>query len=104
MSIPFTPSVAIGAIEVLTDPQLIGASSETMLTELESRFQHQHPMLISEHLQYAEDLLASAMQIAIQTKQTSLPHVRAIQRLKSGYSGYPDQSIERALAYALERV
>ena|SRR5690348_6763825 len=103
MSVPFLSSVAIGAVEVLTDQQLVAAGSKAVANALQSRFPAQHPLLVGEHLHYAGMLIRSASEIAAKVQAGSLSQAQAMAKLQSGYSDFPSQSVERALMCHLQR-
>jgi hypothetical protein len=102
MSVPFLSSVAVGAVEALTDQQLVAAGSRAVANALQSRFPDQHPLLVGEHLHYAGLLVRSASELAAQVQAGSLSQLQAMAKLQSGYSDFPSQSVERALTYGLQ--
>jgi hypothetical protein len=102
MSVPFIPSVANGAVEVMTDPGLVAAGRKAALVSLQSRFPSEHPLLIGEHLDYAGLLVSSAGDLATQVLAGALSRPDALAKLQSGFSSFPSQSIERALAYGMD--
>ena len=103
MSVPFIASVAIGAVEALTDQQFVAAGPKAVAAILRARFPDQHPLLVGEHLHYAGLLVRSASEAAAQVQAGSLSQVQAMAKLQSGYSDFPSQSVERALTYGLQR-
>ena len=103
MSVPFVPSIAVGAVDVMTGSMAATAGRGTVLDTMQLRFPDHHPMLIDEHIHYAGLLLQEAAKLAIEVKNHSLSREEAFARLQSGFENFPGTSIERALGDGLER-
>lgn len=101
MSIPFVTQVAVAAVEVATAPELAGAGKRAMSAALQARFDDQHPLLISEHLDYALLLISSAEASAAKVSSGSISRDDALSDLRRGYGSFPSESIDRALSYGL---
>jgi hypothetical protein len=102
MSVPFIKEVAEGAIEVLTNRGLVADGRQAVTTALERRFRKQHPILIGEHLDYAELVISDALKAAAKVKAGSISRTDALRQLQHGYNAFSNQSIERALSYGLD--
>jgi hypothetical protein len=102
MSVPFMPKAAIKAIEILTEPEYAQADYNLTFEVLCRRIPDQHPILISEHLQFAEELIESAKRLAKQVNAGELSRANALKRLGKSFSAFEIESIGRALAFALQ--
>ena len=102
MSVPFVPNVALKAIEILTQAQYAQSGYNLRFEALCERIPDQHPILISEHLDFAADLIESAKRLAGQVKAGELSRAEALERLGKSFDGFGDESIARALVFALQ--
>ena len=102
MSVPFVPKVALKAIEILTEPQYAHSDYNLRLEALCERIPDQHPILISEHLEFAEDVIESAKRLARQVKAGELSRAEALERLGKSFDSFASESIALALSFALQ--
>ena len=102
MSVPFVPKVALKAIKILTEPQYAQSDYNLRFEALCKRIPDQHPILIDEHLQFAADVIKSAKRLAGQVKAGELSRAEALERLEKSFEGFGDESIARALVFALQ--
>ena len=101
MSIPFIASVAICAVEVATNPELLASGKKAMRLALQSRFPEQHPLLLGEHLDYATLLVRSATEAAARIDSGAISKDQALAELQHSYQSFPSESVGRALAYGV---
>ena len=102
MSVPIVPKVALKAIEILTEPRYAQSDPNLRFEALCGRIPNQHPILIDEHLQIASDLIESAKRLAGQIKAGEASRAEALERLGASLNVFANESIARALAFALQ--
>lgn len=101
MSVPFVAAVAVGAVEVATDPGLVALGVRASGAALASRFPDQHPLLVGEHLDYATMLVRAAAAAAAAVQAGTVSRGGALAALQHSHPGFAPESVERALAYGL---
>jgi hypothetical protein len=102
VSVPFMPTVAIKAIEILTESAYAQADYNLTFEVLCRRIPDQHPMLISEHLDYATELIEASKRFAKQVKAGELSQADALAHLETTFDAFEIESVTRALAFALQ--
>jgi hypothetical protein len=98
MPIPFAPEVAAYAVELLANVQIERGTASDPFEALEARFPELHPVLLAEHLGYAEELFRAAATNAALIRAGISSDEQALNNLKSSQILFNAESIERAFS------
>jgi hypothetical protein len=104
MSVPFNLEVALAAIELMTDPTRDRFDTKSIYEELVARIKTQHPMLISEHVDYVGDVIKYAIKLSTQANAGQMTEQQALQKLRSGYKEFPIEALQRTLTYCKQHL
>jgi hypothetical protein len=100
MSVSFVLEVAVGAVDVLVTAPLASSSLTDLLCK---KFPRQHPLLVVEHIDYANLLIQSSFKKAEMVNLGSMSKEEAIDSLAKGFNEFPKSAIEKAFEFALSR-
>lgn len=99
MPVPFAPEVTTYAVELLAGSSGEAGDAVDPFDLLKRRFPRLHPVLIAEHLQYAEALFQSASSEAAMIRVGTLTQEQALDSLRARHPLFSSQSVAQALAY-----
>ena len=102
MPVPFSSEVAACAVELLASRHEIGTAYDPF-NALKARFPQLHPVLLAEHLGYAEALFRAAATDAALVRAGVFTDEQALTQLKSSQILFTPESVEQAFAYAKAR-
>jgi hypothetical protein len=104
MSVPFNLEVALAAIERMTNPAHTHYDVKSIYKQLIVQIKTQHPMLISEHIDYVDGLINDANQLLLQVNSAQLSEQHALEKLYAGYSDFPTDTLQQVFAYCKQRL
>jgi hypothetical protein len=104
MSVPFNLEVALAAIKLMTNPTCDKYDTKIIYEQLVAQIKNQHPMLISEHIDYVDGLIKYAKKMLTQANAGQITEQQAFEKFTSSYKDFPVNSLKRVFAYCKQQV